>query len=153
MISRLLLGLALLAALATDSSAVGAGPRVHAAPKFVVSFTRAARAAPITGRLVVIVSKTAEPEPRMLVSPSGPAIFAIDLDQLHPSQSVTVDSRAIGYPMDLDQLPAGEYWVQAVIDVYTQVHRADGHTIWVRINDGRIEPFQIAAGNLYSDVQ
>lgn len=89
----------------------------------------------------------------MLVSPSGPAVFGIDLDQVKPGQQIVVDNRAASYPMSLDSLPAGDYYVQAVVDVYTQVHRADGHTIWVHLNDGHIETFQIAAGNLYSDVQ
>lgn len=89
----------------------------------------------------------------MLVSPSGPAVFGVDLDQVKPGQHVTVDSRAASYPLPLDSLPSGDYYAQAVVDVYTQVHRADGHTIWVHMNDGRIEVFQMAAGNLYSDVQ
>ena len=121
------------------------------AKRFEIRFTSAAHSAPVTGRLILIVSKTAQPEPRMLVSPSGPAIFGVDLDQQRPDQPIVVDNAAVGYPTSLAELPAGDYHVQAMIDVYTQVHRADGHTIWVRINDGRIEPFQIAAGNLYSD--
>lgn len=126
---------------------------VHATPTFSVSFTSAAHAGPVTGRLVVVVSKLPQPEPRMLVSPSGPAIFGVDLEQVRPGQTVIVDGAAASYPMSLAELPAGDYYVQAVVDVYTQVHRADGHTIWVRMNDGRIEVFQIAGGNLYSDVQ
>jgi len=124
-----------------------------APPRFEVSFTAAAHAAPITGRLIVVISKNPQPEPRMLVSPQGPAVFGVDLDQLRPGQSAIVDNGSVGYPMSLAELPAGDYYVQAVIDVYTQVHRADGHTIWVHMNDGHIETFQIAAGNLYSDVQ
>lgn len=130
-----------------------AGAGRPAASRFSVTLTAAAHATPLTGRLIIIVSKTAQPEPRMLVSPSGPAVFGVDLDQLRPSQAIIVDNSAVGYPASLDELPAGDYFVQAVIDVYSQVHRADGHSIWVRINDGRIEPFQIAGGNLYSDAK
>jgi hypothetical protein len=122
-------------------------------PRFEVSFTAAAHATPVTGRLILILSKTATPEPRLLVSPQGPAIFGVDLDQLSPDRSIVVDNAALGYPLSLGELPAGDYYAQAVIDVYTQVHRSDGHTIWVRINDGQIETFQSAGGNLYSDVQ
>ena len=125
----------------------------RAATRFEVTFTAAAHAAPVTGRLIVVLSKNAQPEPRMLVSPLGPAVFGVDLDQLRPAQNAVVDNGAIGYPMALADVPEGDYYAQAVIDVYTQVHRADGHTIWVHINDGRIEVFQMAAGNLYSDVQ
>src|SRR5215475_2124978 len=68
-------------------------------PRFDVSFTAAAHAAPVTGRLILVLSKTAQPEPRMLVSPLGPAVFGVDLDQLRPAQSTVVDNNAIGYPM------------------------------------------------------
>ncbi|HEY7237500.1 MAG TPA: hypothetical protein VH539_25320 [Gemmatimonadaceae bacterium] len=128
-------------------------PRPAAPTRFEVSFTAAAHATPVTGRLIVILSKNAQAEPRMLVSPQGPAIFGVDLDQLRPAQTTVVDNGAVGYPTALADLPAGDYYAQAVIDVYTQVHRADGHTIWVHLNDGHIETFQIAEGNLYSDVQ
>jgi len=89
----------------------------------------------------------------MLVSPSGPAIFGVDLDQLRAGQPAIVDERSLGYPVRLSELPAGDYYVQAVVNVYEQIHRADGKTIWLHMNDGTIETFQIAAGNLYSDVQ
>ncbi|MEX2283797.1 MAG: alpha/beta hydrolase-fold protein, partial [Gemmatimonadota bacterium] len=49
--------------------------------------------------------------------------------------------------------PAGDYFVQAVINVYEQARRSDGHTIWVKLNDGQQETFGVAAGNVYSDVQ
>jgi len=123
------------------------------APRFEVTVPVATRATPLTGRLVVVVSKNAQPEPRMLVSPQGPAVFAIDLEQLRAGQPAVVDGKSLGYPMPLASLPPGEYYAQAVVNVYEQVKRSDGKTIWVHINDGTQEVFQIAAGNLYSDVQ
>src|SRR5947208_1643515 len=129
----------LLLALAAALPADAAPSRPRPAPKatrFEVTFNAAAHAPPVTGRLILILSKTAQPEPRMLVSPNGPAVFGVDLDQLRPAQTAVVDNAAIGYPLALADLPAGDYYAQAVIDVYTQVHRADGHTIWVHMNDG-----------------
>jgi hypothetical protein len=123
------------------------------APRFEVTVPPATRPAPLTGRLVVVVSKTAQPEPRMVVSPQGPAVFAIDLDQLRAGQAAVVDAKALGYPMPLASLPPGDYYAQAVVNVYEPVKRADGKTLWLHINDGTQEVFQIAAGNLYSDVQ
>jgi hypothetical protein len=122
-------------------------------PRFEVAIAPAVAQKPVTGRLVVIVSKRETPEPRLAVSPQGPALFAIDIEQLTPGSPVMVDDKALGYPQPLDQLPAGEYFVQAVLNVYEQVRRADGHTIWVHMNDGSQETFTVAAGNLYSAVQ
>jgi hypothetical protein len=122
-------------------------------PKFQVTFSSAAHAGPLTGRLILAISKSAQPEPRFAISPRGPLIFGVDLEQVSPNQPVVIDDRAIGYPMSLAQLPPGDYYAQAIINVYEQVHRSDGKTIWVHMNDGRVEFFSIAPGNLYSDVQ
>ncbi|HEX9107790.1 MAG TPA: alpha/beta hydrolase-fold protein [Longimicrobiales bacterium] len=133
------------------SAAGGAGPAAGA-PRFEVSFSPAAHAGPITGRLVLLLSKVEKPEPRLLVNPRGPAMYGVDLAALAPGKSVVVDNGALGAPVSLAELPEGDYFAQAVIDVYTQVHRADGRTTWVHLNDGTVEFFSIAAGNLYSDV-
>ena len=123
------------------------------APRFEVSVAPSARAEPLTGRLVLVLAKTDKPEPRAQVSPQGPAVFGVDLERLAAGQSVSVGNDAVGFPTSLAELPAGDYYAQAVVDVYTQVHRADGHTIWIHMNDGHIETFAFAGGNLYSDVQ
>ena len=104
------------------------------APRFEVSFTSAAHAGPITGRLILFLAKSAQPEPRLALSPRGPAIFGIDLDQLRSGQATIVDNSAIGYPVSLADLPPGDYVAQAVINLYEQVRRADGKTIWVQHN-------------------
>ena len=126
---------------------------VAQAPRFEVTIDPAARSGPTTGRLIVVVSKLAQPEPRMLVSPQGASMFAIDVDQLRPGQAAIVDAKSLGYPVPLASLPKGDYYAQAIVNVYEPVKRADGKTIWVHINDGTQEVMQIAAGNVYSDVQ
>jgi hypothetical protein len=123
------------------------------APRFEVVIPAATRSGPLTGRLVLVVAKRGEPEPRLTISPSGPAMFAVDLEQLPPDRPAVIDGTSLGYPRPLSELAPGDYFVQAVINVYEEVRRADGHRIWVHMNDGRQEPFQIGAGNLYSDVQ
>ena len=119
-------------------------------PRFEVTVARTTRAEPVTGRLIVVIAKNREPEPRYQVSPSGAAMTAVDLEQVAPEAVTVVDHSALGYPGDLRDIPAGKYWVQAIINVYQRVTRSDGHTIWVPFNDGRQAPFQVAEGNLYS---
>lgn len=123
------------------------------APRFEVSFTPEASAGPVTGRLVLMIAKTAQPEPRLAFSLRGPALVGLDIDRLEPGKPVVVDDGAPAYPMKLSEILPGDYFVQAVINVYHEVHRADGKTIWVHMNDGTIEFFTTAAGNLCSDVQ
>ena len=136
-------------------------------PRFEVVVSPEAGSGPVTGRLVLFLSKTSQPEPRLQLSLRGPAIFGVDLDQLRPgepviitgtsvtyrvSERLSVDGTIASYPIALEQVPPGDYFAQAVINVYHQVRRADGKTIWVHMNDGTIEIFSNAAGNLYSDV-
>jgi hypothetical protein len=123
------------------------------APRFEVVIPAATRPAPLTGRLVLVVAKRDTPEPRFAISPSGPAIFAIDLEQLPAGRAAVIDGAALGFPGPLSGLAAGDYFVQAVVNVYQEAHLADGRRLWVHLNDGTQEPFQVAEGNLYSDVQ
>src|SRR4051812_5675830 len=121
-------------------------------PRFRVTVPAGTHAGPLTGRLVLAIAKTQQPEPRLAMSPRGPALFAVDLNQLAPGQAAFIDEKSLGFPAQLADLPPGDYFAQAVINVYEQVHRADGKTPWLHMNDGTIEFFSNAAGNLYSDV-
>ncbi|MGH7524394.1 MAG: hypothetical protein ACREK8_08815 [Gemmatimonadales bacterium] len=132
-------------------TSIAAASASSQAPAIHVTFAAAAHAGPITGRLILVIARDSAPEPRLLISPSGPAIFAVNVDQWRPGQPMTIDTSARGYPAQLGALGPGDYWIQPVVDVYQQVHRSDGHTIWVHFNDGTQEVVQIAAGNLYGD--
>lgn len=119
-----------------------------------VSYHADVSAKPITGRLILAFAKQREPEPRLLIDLDGPAIFGADVHRLMPGQSVFIDAKSIGYPFrSLADLSPGEYFVQAIINVYTHVHRADGHEIWVHLNDGRRGSLATSPGNFYSDVE
>src|SRR5688572_101899 len=135
--------------------AVSATTLVAQATAFEVTVDPATRADPLTGRLIVVVSKVAQTEPRMLIAPQGPAMFAIDLEQLRAGQPATLDTKtALGYPVPLASLPPGEYYAQAIVDVYEQVRRAaDGKTLWLPVNDGTQQVLQMAVGNIYSEPQ
>ena len=140
--------------LAACAASVFATALLAQAPTFEVTVDPATRAAPLTGRLIVVVSKTAQQEPRMLIAPQGPAMFAIDVEQLRAGQPALVDTKsALGYPVPLASLPPGDYYAQAIVNVYEHVKRADGKTLWLHMTDGTQEVMQIAAGNIYSEPQ
>jgi len=125
---------------------------LSAGDRFEVVVAPEACAAPLTGRLVLVVAKDGEAEPRLLISPSGPALFGVDLVALAPGAAAVVDDATLGHPRPLAELPAGDYFVQAVVNVYDEVRRADGRVVWLPMNDGHQEPFQVTPGNLMSDV-
>ena len=61
---------ALAAALA--GAAGGVAPAAAQTPRFEVTFPESAHPGPLTGRLVLVIAREAEPEPRLRISPRGP---------------------------------------------------------------------------------
>lgn len=123
-------------------------------PSFEVTFPASLHAQPITGRLVLVLSHRESPEPRLTISQLGPPIFGVDVDQLQPGHNAVIDSRALGFPLKMADLPPGDYYAQAILNVYTECRRSDGHTVWVYMNDGLgLHLLNTAPGNLYSEVQ
>jgi len=122
--------------------------------QFTISFPASASAKPITGRVFVIVTKTDRLEPRIqLLSEGAPPFFGKDVNALAPGQDVTIDASTKGYPLEsLKDLPAGDYFVEAFLNIYTELHRADGHTIWAHL-DWVGELPSLSPGNPHSDVQ
>ncbi|POM61240.1 hypothetical protein PHPALM_29775 [Phytophthora palmivora] len=110
-------------------------------PRFRVSFPSSVHSEPISGRLMVCIAQKhavndpqGEDQPRFLVGDSTDTqqIFAVDVWDFAPGDIGTEHrevnaTHAVGYPMlFLDEVPAGEYWVQAVLHPYVEYNRSDG---------------------------
>jgi hypothetical protein len=128
--------------------------------RFEVSFPSSVRNEPITGRMFVAISPTSDPEPRIAAYNSARRrdarvpFFAVDVDQLKPAQPAVIDATSMGFPyMSLSQLPAGDYYVQGVLNVYTQFHRTDGHVIWAHMDQWEGQRWGFSPGNLLSEPQ
>src|SRR5262249_3845763 len=81
-------------------------------------------------------------------------MFAADIGSLAAGQAGIVDGSASGSPIrSLRDVAAGDYYVQALVNVYTEFHRADGHTIWAHMDQWEGQQFNLSPGNLYSEVQ
>jgi S-formylglutathione hydrolase FrmB len=91
------------------------------------------------GRLFVIVAKSDRPEPRNTIAEAGSnasTIFARDVEHLQPGAITAIDKTAATFPIQsLDELPAGDYYVQAFLASNRDLKSLN------------------APGNLYSDVQ
>lgn len=127
-----------------------------AGPRFQVSFPAAAHAQPITGRVFVIITRQERREPRLQAGWwfQQTPIYGADVSQLQPGQPAIIDVSTLGYPFkSLKELPAGEYYVQALINLYTEFHRSDGHTLWAHMDQWEGQQFNKSPGNLYSEVQ
>ena len=133
--------------------------RPEAAPaklRFELSFPPSVRSEPVDGRVFVVVSREAQPEPRLQFGKTGgqyasTPFFGEDVENLRPGDRAVVDGRAIGYPLaSLAELPPGDYEVQAVLNVYTTFRRADGHVLKLHMDQWEGQDFPRSPGNLYS---
>ncbi len=123
-------------------------------PRFEVSFSEEAHAEPITGRVYVMISETDEREPRLQIGTGGVPFYGEDVEQLSPGTGATIDAGTFGYPVEsLRDLPAGDYFVQAFVNVYTEFERSDGHTLWMHNDQWEGQHWNRSPGNLYSEVQ
>jgi putative esterase len=122
--------------------------------RFDISFAATAHAEPVTGRVYVAISResTAQRTPIQQASPTGVPLFSAAVDALRPGQAATIDVSTFGHPIQsLSDLPAGEYWVQPFVNVYTKFARADGHTVWLHMDQWEGQQWQRSPGNLYGE--
>ncbi|MFN7943975.1 MAG: alpha/beta hydrolase-fold protein [Blastocatellia bacterium] len=124
--------------------------------RFEISFPATTENGPVTGRVFVMISKNNRTEPRLQAGSYQASVpfYGLDVNALKPGENAVIDASTLGFPVEsLSQLPAGEYYVQALLNVYTQVHRKDGHTIWVHIDQWEGQQWNRSPGNLVSEVQ
>ena len=111
---------------------------------------------PVDGRVILIVSSREQPEPRFqrLRSLQTPQIFGVDVDGLAAGEPAVIETTTRGFPLEsAAEIPPGEYFVQAVLNVYTTFERADGHTIKAHMDQWEGQHWNRSPGNLYSPVQ
>ncbi len=121
---------------------------------FSISFTSDASSEALDGRLLVILSKDDEREPRFQVRPGVRAVqmFGINIDGVVPGQEVVIDESVFGYPFDsLKDLPAGDYFVQALLHKYDTFELANGNTVKLPMDQGEGQQWAESPDNLYSE--
>ncbi len=124
--------------------------------RFAISFPAERSKTPLDGRLLLMISTDGSQEPRMQIndSPKTQQIFGIDVDGLKPGQKAFIDGGVFGYPVkSLNQVPAGTYWVQALLHKYKTFKRSDGHTVKLPMDRGEGQHWNLAPGNIYSKPQ
>jgi hypothetical protein len=119
-----------------------AGCAERAAPepaslRFDVTIADGLTPKPQDGRLLVLIGRRDDPEPRHSIDPENvntPAVLGRDVKDLAQGATAMVDSSADFFPFErLAQLPRGDYTVQAVLKVNRALNLID------------------APGNLHSD--
>jgi len=122
--------------------------------RFEITFPSSAHPDPITGRVYVMISATGEREPRFQIGRTGIPFFGRDIEKLAPGATAVIDETDLGSPVDsIRDIPAGDYYVQAFVNVYSEFRRADRHVVWMHDDQWEGQRFERSPGNLYSEVQ
>ncbi|MGA7538255.1 MAG: alpha/beta hydrolase-fold protein [Steroidobacteraceae bacterium] len=109
-------------------------------------------AKPLTGHLILVFAKKNRPEPRFQLSENYLSAegFGVDVQELKPDTPIVVDAKTFGNPRrSLDDLDAGDYYVQAVFNVYEPFRLQSGKTLWLPPDEGEGQQWNRKPGNPY----
>lgn len=120
--------------------------------RFEVSFSAAVHSEALTGRAYVALSRDDGRPPVLQVGPDGVPFFGVNVEGLAPGSEAVIDAGVLGFPVpSVDQLPPGTYVVQPFFQVYTEFERADGHTLWLHMDQWEGQNWRRSPGNLYGE--
>jgi hypothetical protein len=126
------------------------------APAAVAEIGRLGLETPVHGRAYVIVTRDSARDPRQQVGVAGVPFWGKDVASWQPGSTVTLADAGgvLGYPLRrFSDLPTGEYFVQAFLNVYTTFRRADGHTVRLHQDQGEGQDPWRSPGNVFSRVR
>jgi hypothetical protein len=107
---------------------------------------------PLNGHLILVIAKDGREEPRMQLSEDYLSAegFGVDVDGVPAGQPIVVDRKTLGYPRrSLADLDPGDYFIQAVFNVYEPFHLASGKTVWLPPDKGEGQHWNLKPGNPY----
>jgi len=122
-----------------------------------ITFPESLSAKPLDGHILLGIATEKSQEPRFQLHEEeahSAQFFGLDVDNWKAGSPAVIDSTTLGYPLkSLDQLPAGDYYVQAVLNLYETYHRADGHMVKLPPDLGEGQQWYSKPGNLLSKAQ
>ncbi|MBK8701036.1 MAG: hypothetical protein IPN29_16460 [Saprospiraceae bacterium] len=108
---------------------------------------------PITGRMILMISNDFSAEPRFQITDGYRSQLAVGVDIFESSPTMSVGFPAGGqfvYPLSsLDQLPEGDYQVQALINRYEAFTLSTGHTVMLPPDMGEGQHWNTKPMNVY----
>jgi hypothetical protein len=107
----------------------------------------------LDGRLLLLISSNNTKEPRFQISDATNTqmVFGKDVENWQKGNSQLMSVDAFGYPIErLSDIPAGEYYVQALLHKYETFNLQTGHTVKLPMDRGEGQHWNEAPGNIYS---
>lgn len=123
---------------------------------FEITFPKELSTTAVDGHILLIISKDDKEEPRFGVveGVESQQAFGVDVDGWQPGAPARVDGTTLGYPLvSLNELESGDYYVQAVLNVYETYHLGNGKTVKLPPDRGEGQHWQTKPGNFLSKVQ
>ncbi len=121
--------------------------------KFKISFPKKLTNEAQDGRLLLLLATNDKSEPRFQISDalSTQLVFGIDIDGMKPGEEIIIDENAFGYPIEsLKNIPAGEYFVQAIINRYETFNLKTGHIVKLPPDKWEGQHWNTKPGNYFS---
>jgi len=125
-------------------------------PEFSVSYSTVFGTDGFDGRVLLMLSNNNEAEPRFQINdnPGSQLIFGIDVNGLKPGEEAVINAKVLGYPLkSLADIPAGEYYVQALLHKYETFNLSSGHVVKLPMDQGEGQHWNRSPNNLYSTPQ
>ena len=123
-------------------------------PVFKISFTKELSDQAQDGRLLLMLANNDKSEPRFQINDglSAQLVFGVDVEGMTPGQEITIKTEnAFGFPVQsVKNIPAGEYYVQALINRYETFKLKTGHTVKLAPDQGEGQQWHSKPGNFYS---
>ena len=124
--------------------------------KFSISFTKELSDQAQDGRLLLLLAKNDKNEPRFQVNDglNTQLIFGVDVEGMKPGDNIILDEGAFGFPIrSIENIPAGDYFVQALINRYETFTLKTGHTVKLPPDKGEGQQWNRKPGNFFSKPQ
>ena len=135
---------------------VGLTPLAAKAESFRVEVPADAPEAAYEGRLLLVLTQNGDKEPRFQVDRDfrSAQIVGVDVADLKRGGHAVIATDVTGYPaQDLSQVPAGRYYVQAVLHKYDTYKLSNGKVVKLPAARGAGQNWRKEPGNLLSTPQ
>ena len=121
--------------------------------KFSISFTPEMSDQGQDGRLMLLLANNDKSEPRNQINfgLTTQLAFGVDVEGMQPGQEIVIDESSFGFPIrNVNNIPAGEYYVQALINRYETFNLKNGKSVKLPPDQGEGQHWNSKPGNFYS---
>ncbi|MCU0383835.1 MAG: hypothetical protein MUF68_07180 [Cyclobacteriaceae bacterium] len=120
---------------------------------FSITYSQALTDQAQDGRLLLLLSTDSTAEPRFQISDDlkTQLVFGIDIENWPSGSQQIIRNNAFGYPIQhLKEIPAGDYYVQALLNRYETFTLKNGKTVKLPPDRGEGQQWNEKPGNFYS---